>query len=184
MPSVVPVEIAARRHYNAKDEPNQKRKRVAPQERPRAAHPRVADPAPHTDLRVHLIARTEVRYAGGRLVDCLLHHVSGRSTRCAKVNLIDLAHCDVLLGGCASRRARTTARCPCNAAGSPRKGCSRQARYASPHTARTADTPPERPERSGRHTDRRAERIETGGLEDARSLIEAKSATESEDAAC
>ena len=34
---------------------------------------------------------------GGRLLDCLLHHVGGRSTRCARVNLIDLAHCDVLL---------------------------------------------------------------------------------------
>jgi hypothetical protein len=34
---------------------------------------------------------------GGRLLDCLLHHVSGRSTRCARVNLIDLAHRDVPL---------------------------------------------------------------------------------------
>jgi 7-keto-8-aminopelargonate synthetase-like enzyme len=34
---------------------------------------------------------------GGRLLECPLYDVSGRSTRCARVNLNDLAHLDVLL---------------------------------------------------------------------------------------
>ena len=45
---------------------------------------------------VDVIAQTDVRDGGGRMPDHPLYN-SGRSTRCARVNLIDLAHCDVRL---------------------------------------------------------------------------------------
>jgi hypothetical protein len=58
---------------------------------------------------VDLIAPTEVRRASGRLVDCPLHHASGRGTRCASVNLIDLAHATCSLRMCQSSGAENRA---------------------------------------------------------------------------